>query len=87
MTLRTLEVLACDGFLMSDRVPVAEKLLGDYVAFTNGHEDLRRQIRHYLAHPDARQRMARAGGAFVRENFSIRATARKLLDYLRSLGP
>ncbi len=85
ITLRTLEVLACDGFLISDRVPASQRLLGDYVVFTDGHDQLRAQIRHYLAHDDERQRMARAGGEFVRRNFSIKATAVKLLKYLQEL--
>lgn len=85
ITLRTLEVLACDGFLISDRVPSAQRLLGDYVVFTDGHDQLRAQIRHYLACDADRQRMARAGGEFVRQNFSINATAEKLLSYLQEL--
>ncbi|NKD76844.1 glycosyltransferase [Haematospirillum sp. H1815] len=85
ITLRTLEVLACDGFLVSDRVPAAQRLLGDYIVFTDGYDQLRTQIRHYLAHDEERQRMARAGGAFVRQNFSIEATADKLLMYLQEL--
>lgn len=85
ITLRTLEVLACDGFLISDRVPSVERLLGKYVAFSDGHDNLHAQIRYYLTHEDERQRMARAGGEFVRQNFSIQATARNLLSYLKEL--
>jgi spore maturation protein CgeB len=85
ITLRTLEVLACDGFLISDRVPAAQHLLSDYVVFTDGHDQLRAQIRHYLVNNDERQRMARAGGEFVRRNFSIKATANKLLKYLQEI--
>jgi len=85
ITLRTLEVLACNGFLISDRVPAAERLLGDYVVFTDGHEDLRSKIEQYLCDDVARKAKAEAGGRFVRENFSIYATAHKLLSYLKEL--
>lgn len=85
ITLRTLEVLACNGFLISDRVPSAERLLGEFVVFTDGHGDLRRKIDHYLHDEVARRSRAEAGGQFVRENFSIHATAQKLLDYLVKL--
>lgn len=85
ITLRTLEVLACDGFLISDRVPTAEQLLGDYVVFTDGHDDLRSKISFYMRDDEKRRARAQAGGAFVRENFSIQATAHNFLKYLREL--
>jgi spore maturation protein CgeB len=85
ITLRTLEVLACNGFLISDRVPLAERLLGNYIVFTDGHDDLRKKIAHYLHDDAARVQMAVAGGKYVREHFSIEATARNLLNYLKEL--
>lgn len=85
ITLRTLEVLACNGFLISDRVPSAVRLLGDYVVFTDGYDDLSRKISYYLRNDGARRAKAVAGGAFVRENFSIQTTARRLLEYLKEL--
>jgi len=85
ITLRTLEVLACDGFLISDRVPAAERLLGDYMVFTDGYDHLRKQILYYLEHEDERRQMAQAGGDFVRQHFSIQATARNLFNYLQRL--
>jgi spore maturation protein CgeB len=85
ITLRTLEVLACNGFLISDRVPSAERLLGEYVVFTDGHNHLRQKIEYYLHNDEARKVHAEAGGDYVRKNFSILATAQKLLDYLQVL--
>lgn len=85
ITLRTLEVLACDGFLISDRVPAAERLLGEYAVFTDGHEDLRSKLNQYLGNDESRKQRAKAGGQFVRENFSSRATAKKLLAYLKGI--
>ena len=85
ITLRTLEVLACNGFLISDRVPAAERLLGDYVVFTDGHADLRRKIDQYLRDDPARRARAEAGGNFVREKFSIQSTAQNLLKYVKEL--
>lgn len=85
ITLRTLEVLACDGFLISDRVPSAESLLGDFVVFTNGHGDLKEKIAFYIANDEKRKMRAQAGGKYVRENFSVQATASNLLKYLREI--
>jgi len=78
-------VLACDGFLISDRVPSAERLFGDYICFTDGHEDLSKKIRYYLMHINKSQQMARRGGEFVRQNFSIESIARKLLNYVEEI--
>jgi len=85
ITLRTLEVLACDGFLISDRVPSAEQLLGDFVVFTDGHDDLREKIAFYVANHEQRKIRAQAGGEYVRKNFSVQATGNNLLKYLREL--
>jgi spore maturation protein CgeB len=85
ITLRSLEVLACDGFLISDRVPSAERLFGDFIVFTEGHDDLNEKIHHYLANDERRKNLARAGGEYVRNNFSIQATAAHLLNYLREI--
>lgn len=82
ITLRTLEVLACGGFLISDRVPSAERLLGEYIVFTDGYQDLRSKIDYYLDDESARKAMASAGCSFVQENFSIQSVASKLLAYI-----
>jgi spore maturation protein CgeB len=86
ITLRTLEVLACEGFLISDRVPLAEELLSDFIVFTDGGNDLRRKISYYLRHPEIRRAKAEAGARFVRKNFSVEATAEKLIAYLGELA-
>ncbi|HBN10206.1 MAG TPA: hypothetical protein DD435_16730 [Cyanobacteria bacterium UBA8530] len=85
ITLRSLEVMACDGFLISDRVPSAEHLLGDYAVFTDGGDDLGRKIDYYLLHEGERRLRAEAGGRFVRDNFSMGSTSRNLLRYLKEL--
>ena len=50
ITLRTYEVLACKGFLISDSVPIAEKTLEGCMVFTEGGKDLTEKIKYYLAH-------------------------------------
>lgn len=85
ITLRTLEVLACDGFLISDRVASAEELFGDFIVFTDGHEDLQAKIKYYLEHESERLAMAKSGGEFVRKHFSIKSTALNLLNYCKDL--
>lgn len=86
ITLRTFEVLACEGFLISDRVPLGEELLGDFVVFTDGGRDLKKKISYYLRHPEVRRAKAEAGARFVRDNFSIVAMAEKLVAYLGAMA-
>jgi spore maturation protein CgeB len=86
ITLRSLEVLACGGFLLSDKVPSAERLLGDAVVFTSGHADLERQIDYHLSHEAERAERARHGCELVRSRFSIDAVARQLAGYAQGFA-
>ena len=85
ITLRTLEVLACKGFLISDRVPSAETLLGGGIVFTSGRDDLQDKIAYYLSNEVERRAIAKTGYNYVVTNASISVTANKLLGYLESL--
>ncbi len=82
ITLRTLEVLACRGFLITDVVPCARDILSECVVFTGGDEQLREQISYYLANAAERKRFADNGFEYVREHGSIAARAKELVAYL-----
>ncbi len=86
ITLRTLEVLACKGFLITDRVAVAEKELAECVVFTDGGDDLVKKIRYYLDHPEERERIALKGYQYVMENATIDRRAEKLFAYLKEIA-
>lgn len=85
ITLRNYEVLACRGFLITDRVPAAERELAGRAVFTDGGKDLEEKIRHYLARPDERERIAGNGYKYVARNASIRSRMTTLLGYLREI--
>jgi len=85
ITLRNYEVLACKGFLISDRVPSAERELKDCVAFTDGGKDLEDKIRYYLERPEERARMAQNGYDYVSKNATSLARMTTFLDYLREI--
>jgi len=86
VTLRTYEILACRGFLISDRIPFAEENMKDTMVFTDGHEDLTEKIRYYLEHEDERDAIARRGYQYVTEQASISARANELYKYLQRIG-
>lgn len=85
ITLRTFEVLACKGFLITDRVPSAEIELRDSVVFTDGGKDLEDKIKHYLARPDERKAMAEKGYEYVMKNATAVSRMKTLFDYLRNI--
>ena len=85
ITLRTYEVLACKGFLISDRVAVAEAELKDCVAFNDGGDDLIEKIKYYLSHPNKAKSIAENGYKHVIKCASIEARMKELLNFLEGL--
>jgi spore maturation protein CgeB len=85
ITLRAFEVLACRGFLISDRTPIAEKLLADCAVFTDGDDDLAEKIRYYLRDEEARKKIAENGYNYFVKNATIDARAKELLEYIKTI--
>jgi len=85
ITLRTYEVLACKGFLISDSVPTAEKTLKECMVFTEGGKDLTEKIEYYLAHSKKRQEIAENGYDYVLRNCSIDSRVRELVNYIQEV--
>lgn len=86
ITLRTFEVLACKGFLLTDVVPSAERLLEGGVVFTTGGNDLVQKIEKYLHDEKERERIALKGYEYTIKNATIEAKAAELVAYLRGLS-
>ena len=85
ITLRTYEVLACKGFLISDTVPAAKRTMQDCLVFTEGEEDLTEKIKYYLAHSKKRQEIAQNGYNYVVKNCSIDARATELINHIQEV--
>ncbi|MBO4401968.1 MAG: glycosyltransferase [Selenomonadaceae bacterium] len=85
ITLRSWEVLACKGFLISDGSPHSVKNLSDYIVFTDGGYDLHKKIKYYLAHPEERKAYAERGYKYVLEHETIEARMKELIDFLSAL--
>ncbi len=85
ITLRTYEVLACKGFLITDIVPSAYEALKDCVVFTTGDEDLKYKISYYLKNEDERKRIAQNGYEYVIKNATIDKRAKDLINFLEGI--
>ncbi|MDR2001931.1 MAG: glycosyltransferase [Prevotella sp.] len=86
ITLRTFEILACKGFLITDRVPAAEKILQGCVVFTDGGKDLDDKIKYYLAHSEERTEIAERGYQYVVKYATIEARVNELYAYLTTIA-
>ena len=84
-TLRIFEVMACKGFLISDRTPRGEVLMKDCMVFTDGGQDLKDKIRYYISHPEERQRIAENGYNYVRKYGSVQLRAQEMLSYIKTI--
>jgi len=85
LNLRPFEVLACKGFLISDRIPSAEREFKDYIVFTDGGDDLIQKIDYYLARPKERREIAENGYQYVIRNATVQARAKQLFSYLQQI--
>ena len=65
--MRSFEIPACGAFMLAEKTPEHDEVFTDgiNVAFFQSVPDVVRQIRHYLASPEERERIMRAGHSIV----------------------
>jgi spore maturation protein CgeB len=85
ITLRTFEVLACKGFLITDSVPSAQETMKEFMIFTTGGTDLIDKITYYLLHEEERKHIAQKGYEYVIQNCSIDAISKELIQYMKGI--
>ncbi|MBI5835047.1 MAG: glycosyltransferase [Armatimonadetes bacterium] len=81
-TSRLWEATCCGAAILSDRVPTAEKLFGDTIAFTNGGAELAELAQLLLDHGDLRRRLANRARERVVAGLTFDHHARRILDFL-----
>jgi spore maturation protein CgeB len=82
---RILEIMACGGFVLTDRIPQLEKELDGCVAFHNGGRDLTKKINYYLEHQDEREKIAKKGHEYFLKNGTTTIRAKEILNYLKEV--
>ncbi len=85
VTLRTYEVLACKGFLITDTVPFAKNFMKGGMVFTDGDKDLIEKIDYYLEHKNERERISQTGYEYTIKYASLRSRMNNLLLYLKGI--
>jgi glycosyltransferase involved in cell wall biosynthesis len=82
-TTRTYEIPACGGFMLHERTPELAELFveGREVACFGDARELAAKIEHYLAHPDEREAIARAGHARCVPAYSYDERMARILDW------
>jgi hypothetical protein len=83
---RIYDALACEAFVISDRVAGLEAELGEVLDTYSGAEELRAKVDHWLAHPDERRERARRGRELVLERHTAEHRARQLLEAIDRLS-
>ena len=83
ITLRTYEVLACKGFLITDIFPSAKATMSECMVFTAGNDDLKEKIIYYLDNEKERNKIAQNGYEYVVKFASIDSRASKLINYIK----
>lgn len=78
--LRVLDIMACGGFVLTNRQPEIMECFEDGVelAVFDSMEDCVDKVRYYLAHEEERRLIAEAGRKKVQENFSYEAGLARL---------
>jgi spore maturation protein CgeB len=82
-TTRSFEIPACGGFMLHERTPELLEIYeeGHQVACFSSVEELASKINYYLAHPQERDAIARAGHARCVPAYSYDSRVKEILDY------
>jgi len=79
-TSRLWEALACEAFVVSDKLPTAMNIFGDTIAWTDGGEHLKELVAYYLENDNQRQQMAQKGRKLILENYTFEHHAKRIME-------
>lgn len=83
---RLYDALACEAFVICDRVAGFDAELGDVVETYSGPAELREKVEYWLARADARRERARRGRELVLERHTADHRARQLLSAIEGVS-
>ncbi len=86
VTLRTLEALACKGFVITDARFINKKhSLHNKLIVSSGNRDLEKKISFYLKNPDLKEKIIEKGYKYVTEQANMDIEIKKLVNIVNSL--
>lgn len=85
LTGRIYDVLACNGFLISDFAPGTEKEIGECMIVSKGGLDLGRKIEYYLDHGKERKKIASRGREAILKGHTMKDRAKTMLEYFKKI--
>jgi spore maturation protein CgeB len=85
INLRIYDILACEGFIISDHVDSLAETFGDVVVITDGYEDEWAKISYYLSNPELRKKKAEQGRKLVLNNHSYEHRMETVVKYLKEI--
>lgn len=77
---RVFDVTASGGFLISDYMKEIEDFYGDSIPMFKNKEELKKLLDYYLAHPEDREKKAKAAQKITLENFTNKVVAKKIIS-------
>ena len=83
LNLRIFDILACEGFILSDPIESLIHLFGDTVVCTDGYEDEWAKLVRYLADPEERRKRSQEGRKIVLSHHTYTNRVETLMEYLR----
>lgn len=86
MSMRTFEALGCGAFYLTQWTPAVENLFTnhEHLVWSKSPQETVELVKHYLARPEERQRIARNGQAYVYANHTYHHRAEEFLRVLKT---
>lgn len=80
---RLFDALACETFIISDKIPSADTLFEGSIVTYDTVEDLNKKIDYYLTHKDERIKIAKKGREIVLKNHTFDNRVSEILSFLK----
>jgi len=78
---RIFNILACNGFLISDYSIHLEKEFKDCMVFTDGNEDLKNKVDYYLTNPEKTVKFRNNGLKLIQQKHTFKHRMNELLNW------
>lgn len=86
LSMRYTETIACGGFLMADKPEDLEYVGledGKHLVIYKDIHDLKQKVDYYMKHDKERNKIAKTGMNFVRENHSCEVRVKQMIDIIK----